>query len=56
MAYNNEICKGCWVNIWSTMKCMKIPIKGDKVCPCINCIVKSMCSEICKEFLYSKYM
>jgi len=24
--------------------------KDDKVCPCVNCIVKTMCNDACEEY------
>jgi len=43
---NNEICKGCP----ELDLCSRISIKDKMQCPCMNCIVKSMCNNACEEF------
>jgi hypothetical protein len=40
---NNELCQGCLTN----NQCDQTPIKD---CPCIRCIVKSMCRDACEEY------
>ena len=48
---NHENCKGCrsfgdeYCIIFHISTVYKIP----KECPCVNCIVKSMCLDICSE-------
>lgn len=47
---NNE-CEGC--RAFDIGKCIiqiKPSIKHHN-CPCINCLVKAMCTQLCKEFL-----
>ena len=31
-------------------ECKTVPVKGIATCPCIKCIVKTMCSETCLLF------
>jgi hypothetical protein len=52
MTGNNERCKGCLALTWarSVIRC-SISIKDGKVCPCSICLVKSMCRDICEEFI-----
>jgi len=47
MFNNNEICIGCHTCHMS-VNCE--PIKGNKTCPCVSCLVKSMCVTACKPF------
>jgi len=43
-----EDCKTCSIHYLS--KCfLKYDVKLAQKCPCCNCIVKMICSEICKE-------
>jgi len=48
---NNEVCKGCLALRYSrgVISC-SFSIKDGKVCPCVNCIVKTMCNIGCEEF------
>ena len=42
-------CKGC-ASITNFMDCPYPPVKNGKLCPCLTCLVKSMCSNPCDEF------
>jgi hypothetical protein len=44
---NNEMCQGCST---SSVLCERTPIIDDMVCPCVNCLVKTMCRIGCEEF------
>ena len=50
---DRKICKGC-LDLTCTksiiIRC-SISIKDDKNCPCSICLVKSMCRDICEEFV-----
>ena len=42
------MCQGC-----STKRgwlCDQPPVKNNKDCPCVSCIVKTMCSDMCKDY------
>ena len=49
---NNEMCRGCvyYKPINERMTCKIKPIKDDKICPCVNCIVKTMCKMMCDDY------
>lgn len=59
MSYLDKECKGCH-------RCHRIDLERESVCvikpqhakgnccPCLNCIVKSMCSEVCEEYITFK--
>lgn len=59
MGYLDKECKGCYrlrPNLNRQVICSTTPYykrvdNTDRYCPCINCIVKSMCSLICKEYV-----
>ncbi len=38
-------CKGC-----CNLQCQIIPITKENKCPCIECIIKMICMDGCKEF------
>ena len=40
------ICKGCAVQ---NRGCFVSPFYKDRECPCLTCLIKSMCSEGCDE-------
>lgn len=33
---------------------IEYPVLSDRQCPCINCIVKGMCNNVCRELLEYK--
>ena len=44
-------CKGCkYYNVQYYIGCDISPIIKGKKCPCITCLVKTMCTEICFEW------
>jgi len=55
-----ELCKGCksYLNIYTNRsrldspirRCLADPIKNDKQCPCIECLIKGMCSKGCEAY------
>lgn len=54
-------CKGCKPHNKSsqhpdikTVKCGYPPKIGTAICPCVNCLVKSMCMDDCDSFNYHK--
>ena len=59
MSEMNKLCKGCLVaimcdNIYEAI-CEICPLAhsgNEKECPCVNCLVKSMCQRSCSEFHY----
>ena len=48
-------CVGCSskeiANTTILCKAGSFPQRKDKVCPCISCLTKSMCDEICDKFI-----
>ena len=62
----HQQCEGCirYAAYLSVSK-MKVildqctPTKGDAVCPCVSCIVKPICTELCQQvetYLVLKYV
>ena len=48
---NRDDCKGCFVHETKAFECSFEPINVDgEKCPCIICLVKSMCYKGCDEF------
>ena len=51
MSNNNEMCRGCiFYKNKDNATCKLYPVKDNKVCPCVSCIVKSMCIVTCEDF------
>ena len=53
MTNNEEICQGCLTYNVHNPVCRLTPIKGvkdDEICPCLNCLIKSMCTDPCDHF------
>ena len=48
MSTNNEMCQGCTTS--GGLLCDQTPIRDDIVCPCVSCIVKTMCTHACEEY------
>ena len=48
MSNNEEMCQGCSTS--SGLLCDQTPIRDDRVCPCVSCIVKTMCIDACEEY------
>ena len=46
---NYEECKGCHTG---SKKCIVVHTLY-KICPCSKCIVKTSCTDYCKEYIYS---
>ena len=47
MAYKEEVCKGCYIY----ENCSIPALDGDKMCPCLNCLVKVVCYESCEALV-----
>ena len=52
---DRTICEGCAsYKIFGmnekAIPCIVSPIKGNKQCPCLICLIKSMCENSCKEY------
>ena len=43
---DRKICEGCFTN----GHCDQVPSIGDIVCPCIICLIKTMCANACEEY------
>lgn len=58
MGYLDKQCKGCALSQLMRDDCFTKPTYIHKNitynCPCLNCLVKSMCSEICPDYLNFK--
>jgi len=53
---NNEMCQGCFSKMsyrWMTY-CSQLSIEHRDQCPCVICLVKSMCNITCED--YSKFV
>ena len=49
-------CTGCnHYKVGYYIACNIRPIIKGRKCPCITCLVKSMCTEACFKFLYYKH-
>ncbi len=58
---SNNLCKGCLSHInkikyklnRTTEQYIQCEPEDNKICPCITCLIKSMCTDNCE--LYDKY-
>ena len=52
---NEENCKGCksyeLIDNGDIRVCSECDILDNKECPCINCLVKVMCTNFCSHYL-----
>ena len=50
--YDRKLCEGCIsYNSFDKVCMYHTPrTKGNQKCPCVNCIVKTMCIETCDDF------
>lgn len=48
----NKECEGCSINSICILKTSRLDSKTNEniKCPCMNCLLKVMCSVICKEY------
>ena len=44
-----KVCKGCLVSYGCSIEVPQI--NQDLYCPCVNCIVKGMCTKECEAFI-----
>jgi len=50
-----EVCEGCTFYKWNERVVCRTPlIIGIDYCPCLTCLVKSMCSDTCNRFFAYK--
>jgi hypothetical protein len=42
---SDERCRGCRILFACTMK----PELNSRICPCVNCLIKVLCENDCKE-------
>jgi len=51
-----SLCEGCscYNNNNKELKCSagNEPFLDNSLCPCINCLLKMCCSQICEKFIY----
>lgn len=50
----DDLCKGCKSHYEKNYGkyCISKPIKGDVQCPCIECILKTICENECSQFRF----
>jgi hypothetical protein len=44
-----DICKGCSLSTLLYVQCAFVALGKQEQCPCIECLVKPICREICDE-------
>lgn len=49
MNKNHDACYGCFIHDGHKCTNRLPPEKNGWVCPCLNCIVKPMCTDVCDE-------
>lgn len=51
----DEACTGCVFYKWNDhITCKVIPIINGNTCPCMSCLIKSMCTDTCNAFFTYK--
>lgn len=60
MKKNNKECTGCFMNRFCNLNISCVDPKTNKLirCPCINCLVKTMCGygDACEEYEYYRHL
>ncbi len=52
MNRTNEICRGCWTRQYlheHNLKCAFMTQGKERICPCIECLIKVICRIDCEE-------